>query len=165
MLLKHQSLTKFLIPIREEWKSPNEQIVGVSFTVGKNIIRDNLEQEHISSWSKPGKYWQAKLIMKNLCRANELIKMNRKRLNIFINHFTGHVALRAHLHNLGLVEYKQCRLYDEKREDSIRILCNYPVLVLKRYISWNYFFFNPQELCETKMSSFCSLTLNIGLNL
>jgi hypothetical protein len=63
--------------------SPN-QFVAIPFSVGKNIIKKQLEQKHRDRWTAGTEYRQSKVLMSYPLpsRASELLAMNRSRLRI-----------------------------------------------------------------------------------
>jgi len=75
--------------------------------------------------------------------------MSRKKLNISIGLLTGHVALRAHLFNLGLAERKDC-VYAAKKKRIAFVFC---VTVL------------PLLSLSLSLSLSHSLTLSLSLSL
>jgi hypothetical protein len=78
---------------------PN-QFAAIPFSVGKNLIKKQLEQ----------RYRQSKVLMRYPLpsRANELLAMNRLRLRAASGLLTGHTSLRAHLYKLGHTERQEC---------------------------------------------------------
>ncbi|XP_046145450.1 uncharacterized protein LOC123988743 [Osmia bicornis bicornis] len=143
-------------------ESPVQQIVGVPFVLGKKHIKENLERQHLASWTEETGCRQAKLLIQqpSVGRTNELVAMSRAKIRTCIGLLTGHTTLRAHLHKLGLAEQINCRLCGEEKEDSIHILCRCPVLALKRYRIWGKMFLRPNDLKGAKMSSLRGLVAN-----
>jgi len=146
---------------------PGAPVVGVPFATGKNIIRGWLEKEHLSSWKLTSDCKWSKQLMKSPqhSRTSELLAMSKSRLRLSIGLLTGHVALRSHLHKLGLTESKDCRLCGEESEDSSHILCRCPALSCRRYRLWGSMFTEPGDLAEKRVNSLISLVLNAGLGL
>jgi len=146
---------------------PVAPVVGVPFAMGKNIIRGWSEKEHLNSWKLTSSCKWSKQLMKSPqhSRTNELLAMSKSRLRLGIGLLTGHVALRSHLHKLGLTESKDCRLCGEESEDSSHILCRCPALSCKRYRLWGSMFTEPEDLADKRVSSLISLAQNAGLGL
>ncbi|XP_071572363.1 uncharacterized protein [Temnothorax nylanderi] len=120
-------------------EAPSDQVAGIPFAVGKEIIKSCLKREHLSRWEKLETCRQAKTLMENSRpgRAKELLELTKQKLRMAVGLLTGHSALlRAHLFNLGLAEQKECRLCGDEKEDNVHILCHCPALVCKRYKTW-----------------------------
>ncbi|XP_070529820.1 uncharacterized protein [Cardiocondyla obscurior] len=133
--------------------------VYVPFVIGKRIIRELLEKKHRESWKNEPGCRQAKLLMEQPKpeRTKELLAMSRQELRIGIGLLTRHGTLKAHLHNLGIVEHKKCRLREEENENSIHILCHCPVLAIKRYLFWEKKFTDPEQLKEARVNNLINL--------
>ncbi|XP_070528303.1 uncharacterized protein [Cardiocondyla obscurior] len=144
---------------------PAGRNVYVPFVMEKRIIRKLLEKRHRESWKNEPGCRQAKLLMEQPKpeRTRKLLVMSRQKLRIAIGLLTEHGTLRAHLHNLGIVEHYKCRLCKEENEDSIHILCHCPVLAVKRYLSWKKMFTDPGQLREARVNSLISLANHAGL--
>jgi hypothetical protein len=91
--------------------------------------------------------------------------MNRLRLRAAVGLLTGHTSLRAHLHKLGHTERQECRLCGYEKEDSVHIVCDWPVSACKRYRIWGCMFLKPEDLENVRMSSLLSLVANTELGL
>jgi ribonuclease HI len=80
-----------------------DQFAAVPFSVGKNLIRKQLEQRHRDRWAACPGYRQSKVLMSYLLpsRASELLAMNKSRLRTAVGLLTGHTSLRAHFYKLG----------------------------------------------------------------
>jgi len=146
---------------------PATPAVGVPFATGKKIIKDWLDREHLNSWKLASGCNWSKQLMKSPqhSRSCELLAMNKERLRLGVGLLTGHIALRGHLHRLGLAEIKECRLCGEESEDSSHVLCRCPALSCKRYRLWGKMFIEPRDLAEKRVNSLISLVLNTGLEL
>jgi hypothetical protein len=57
---------------------PPNQFAAVPFSVGRNLIKQQLEQRHRARWTACTGYWQSKVLMRYPLpsRANELLAMN-----------------------------------------------------------------------------------------
>jgi predicted Zn-ribbon and HTH transcriptional regulator len=146
---------------------PSNQFAAIPFSVGKNLIKKQLEQRHRDRWTACTGYRQSKALMRYLLpsRASELLAMNRSRLRIAVGLLTGHTKLRAHLYKLGYTEGQECRLCGYEKEDSIHIVCDCPVLACKGYRILGYMFLKPEDLKKERVSSLLSLVANTGLGL
>jgi predicted Zn-ribbon and HTH transcriptional regulator len=146
---------------------PPDQFVAIPFSVGKNIIKKQLEQRHCDRWTACTGYRQSKVLMSYLLpsRASELLAMNRSRLRAAVGLLTGHTKLRAHLHKLGYTEGQECRLCGYEKEDSVHIVCDCPVLACKRYRILGCMFIKPEDLENVRVSSLLSLVASTGLGL
>jgi hypothetical protein len=140
---------------------------AIPFSVGKNLIKKQLEQRHQDRWTACTGYRQSKVLMSYLLpsRASELLAMNRSRLKIAVGLLPGHTNLRAHLYKLGYTKGQECLLCGYEKEDSVHIVCDCPVLACKRYRILGYMFLKPEDLKNVKVSSLFSLVANIGLGL
>jgi hypothetical protein len=76
---------------------PPNQFAAIPFSVGKNLIRKQLEQRHWARWTTCTGYWQSKVLMRYPLpsRANELLAMNKFKLRAAVGMLTGHTSLRA----------------------------------------------------------------------
>ena len=121
---------------------PPNQSAAIPFSVGKNLIKKQLEQKHQARWTACTGCRQSKVLMRYPLpsKANELLTMNKLRLRAAVGLLTGHTSLRAHLHELGHTERQECRLCGYENEDSVHIVCDCPVLACKRYRIWRYKF-------------------------
>jgi hypothetical protein len=83
---------------------PPDQSAAITFNVGKNLIKKQLEQRHRDRWNACTGYRQSKVLMRYLLpsRASELLAMNRSRLRIAVGLLTGHTNLRAYHSFLSL---------------------------------------------------------------
>jgi hypothetical protein len=81
---------------------PPDQFAAIPFSVGKNLIKKQLEQRHRDRWTACTGYRQSKVLMRNPLpsKANELLAMNKLRFRAVIRLLTGHTSLREHLHKL-----------------------------------------------------------------
>jgi len=104
---------------------PARQVVSVPFAIGKRLIKEFLKREHLVSWGQVQGCRQAKLLLNHPLskRTDELLTMSGKKLNDSIGLLTGHVALRAHLFNLGLAERKDCMAYVVRIKRTVFTFC------------------------------------------
>jgi predicted Zn-ribbon and HTH transcriptional regulator len=146
---------------------PPDQFAAIPFSVGKNLIKKQLEQRHRDRWTACTGYRQSKVLMSYLLpsRASELQAMNRSRLRVAVGLLTGHTKLKAHLHKLGYTEGQECRLCGYEKEDSVHTVCDCPVLACKRYRIFGCMFLKPEDLQNMRVSSLLSLVANTGLGL
>jgi hypothetical protein len=146
---------------------PPNQFAAIPFSVGKNLIKKQLEQRHRDRWTACTGYRQSKVLMSYLLpsRASELLVMNRSRLRAAVGLLTGHTKLRAHLYKLGHTEGQECRLCGYEKEDSVLIVCDWPVLACKRYRIFGCMFLKPEDLQNVRVSSLLSLVANTRLGL
>jgi hypothetical protein len=146
---------------------PPNQFAAILFSVGKNLIKKQLEQRHRARWTACTGCRQSKVLMRYPLtgRANELLAMNKLRLRTAVAPLTGHTSLRAHLHKLGHTERQECRLCGHDKEDSVHIVCDCPVLACKRYRIWGCMFLKPEDVEHLRVSSLLSLVANTGLGL
>jgi hypothetical protein len=61
---------------------PPDQFAAIPFSVGKNLIKNQLEQRHRDRWTACTGYRQSKVLMRYTLpsRANELLVTNKSRL-------------------------------------------------------------------------------------
>jgi hypothetical protein len=146
---------------------PPDQFAAVPFSVGKNLIKKQLEQRHRDRWTACTGYRQSKVLMRYFLpsRVSELLAMNKSRLRVAVGLLTGHTSLRAHLHKPEYTEGQECRLCGHENEDSVHIVCDCPVLACKRYRIWYCMFLKPEDLENVRVSSLLSLVANTGLGL
>jgi hypothetical protein len=146
---------------------PQNQFSAIPFSIGKNLIKKQLEQRHRARWTTCTGYQQSKVLMRYPLpsRANELLAMNKLRLRAAVGLLTGHTSLRAHLHKLGYTERQECRLCGYDKEDSAHIVCDCPVLACKRYRILGYMFLKPEDFENVRVSSLLILVANTGLGL
>jgi hypothetical protein len=144
---------------------PPNQFAAIPFSIGKNLIKKQLEQRHRARWNACTGYWQSKLLMRYplLSRANELLAMNKSRLRTAVGLLTGHTSLRAHLHKLGYTEGQECRMRGHEKEDSVHVVCDCLVLACKRYRILGCKFLKPEDLENMRVSSLLSPVINTGL--
>jgi hypothetical protein len=88
---------------------PPNQFAAIPFSVGKNLIKKQLEQRHWTRWTACTGYRQSKMLMRYPLpsTASELLAMNKLRLRDAIGLLTGHTSLRAHLYTLGHTRRQQ----------------------------------------------------------
>ena len=91
--------------------------------------------------------------------------MSKLRFRAAVGLLTGHASVRAHLYKLGHTERQKFRLCGYETEDSVRIVCDCPVLACKRYRILSYMFLKPEDLENVRVSSLLSLVANTGLGL
>jgi hypothetical protein len=141
---------------------PPNQSAALPFSVGKNLVKKQLEQRHQARWAACAAYQQSKVLMRYPLpsRTNELLAMNGLRLRAAVGLLTGHTSLRAHLH-----KQQECRLCGYGKEDSVHIVCNCRVLACKRYRILGCMFLKPEDLENVRVSSLLSLVANTGLGL
>jgi hypothetical protein len=146
---------------------PPHQFAAMPFSVGKNLIKKQLEQRHRDRWTACTGYRQSKVLMRYLqpSRASELLAMNRSRLRVAVGLLTGHTKLRAQLYKLGYTEGQECRLGGYDKEDIVHIVCDCPVLTCERYRILGCMFLKPEDLENVRLSSLLSLVANTGLGL
>jgi hypothetical protein len=89
---------------------PPDQFAAIRFSVGKNLIKKQLEQRHRTRWITCTGYRQSEVLMRYSLpsRANELLAMNKLRLRAAIGLLIGHTSLRAHFHKPGHTERQEC---------------------------------------------------------
>jgi hypothetical protein len=87
----------------DKYEVPPNQCAAIPFSVGKNLIKKQLEQRHQCRCTG---YRQSKVLMTYLLpsRASELLAMNKSRLRTAVGLLTGHTSVRAHLYKLGYTE-------------------------------------------------------------
>jgi hypothetical protein len=109
---------------------PLNQFTAIPFSVGKKLIKKQLELEHQARWTASANRRQSKMLMRYPLpgRANELLARSRLRLRAAVGLLTGLTTLRAHLYKLGHTERQECWLCGYDKEDSVRIVCHCPVL-------------------------------------
>ena len=78
---------------------PPNQFTAIPFSVGKKLIKKQLELKHQARWAACTGCRQSKMPLPS--RANELLAMNRLRLRAAAGLLTGHTSQRAHLYKLG----------------------------------------------------------------
>jgi hypothetical protein len=63
---------------------PPDQFAAIPFSVGKNLIKKQLEQRHRARWNDCTGYRQSKVLMRYPLpsRASELLAMNKLRLKL-----------------------------------------------------------------------------------
>jgi hypothetical protein len=146
---------------------PPDQFAAIPFSVGKNLIKKQLEQRHRARWTACTRCRQSKVLIRYPLpsRANELLAMSKLRLRAAVGLLTGHTGLRAHLYKLGHTERQGCRLCAFDKEDSVHTVCHCPVLACKRYRIWGSMFLKPEDLENVRVSSLLSLVANTGLGL
>jgi hypothetical protein len=85
---------------------PPNQLTAIPFSVGKNLIKKQLEQTHRARWTACSGCRQCKVLLRYPLpsRANELLAMSKLRLRAAVGLLTGDTSLRGHLHNLGHTE-------------------------------------------------------------
>jgi hypothetical protein len=98
-------------------------------------------------------------------KAYELLTMNKLRLRAAVGLLTGHASLRTNLHKVGHTEKQECRLCGYEKEDSVHIVCDFPVLACKRYRIWGRMFLQSEELEKVSVGNLLSLVANTGLGL
>lgn len=65
-------------------------------------------------------------------RAKELLALGRDNLRTTRGLLTGYNTLRSHQKVIGNTNQDLCRLCEEKKEDSIHVICECPILAIKR---------------------------------
>jgi hypothetical protein len=77
---------------------PPNQFPAIPFSVGKNLIKKQLEQKHRARWNVCTRYRQSKVLMRYPLpgRASKLLAMNNFRLRAAVGLLTGLTSLRAH---------------------------------------------------------------------
>jgi hypothetical protein len=75
----------------------------ISISVGKKLIKKDLDLEHQARWTACTGCRQSKTLMRKplSSRAIELLAMSKLRLRAAVGLLTGHATLRAHLYKLG----------------------------------------------------------------
>jgi hypothetical protein len=89
---------------------PPNQFAAIPFSVGKNILKKQLEQRHRARWTACTGCQQSKVLMRYplTSRANELLAISKLRLRAAVGLLTGYMTLRAHLHKLAHTERQEC---------------------------------------------------------
>jgi hypothetical protein len=80
---------------------PPDQFTSIPFSVGKNLIKKQLEQRHRDRWNVCTGYRQSKVLMSYLqpSRASELLAMNRSRLRVAVGpHKTEGASVQTWIH-------------------------------------------------------------------
>jgi hypothetical protein len=146
---------------------PPKQFVAIPFSVGKNLIKTQLELKHQAKWIACTGCRQSKVLMRYRLpsKASELLAMSKLRLRAAVGLLTGHTSLRAHLHKLGHTQRQECRLCGHDKEDSVHMVCDCPALACKRYRILGCIFLKPEDLENVRVSSLLSLVANTGLGL
>ena len=146
--------------------SPN-QFTAISFSVGKKLIKKQLELRLQARWTACTSCRQSKMLMRYPLpgRANELLAMSRLRLRASVGLLTGHTTLKVHLYKLGHTERQECRLCEHDKDDCVYIVYDCPVLACKRYRILGCMFLKPEDLKNVRVSSLLSLVTNTGLGL
>jgi ribonuclease HI len=82
---------------------PPNHFAAMPFSVGKNVIKKQMEQKHRARWTACTGYRQSKVLKRYPLpsRANQFLTINKLRLRAAVGLLTGHTSLRAHLHKLG----------------------------------------------------------------
>jgi ribonuclease HI len=77
---------------------PPNQFAAIPYSVGKNLIKKQLEQRHWARWIACTGWRQSEVLMRYplTSRANELLAMSKLRLRAAVGLLTGHTTLRAH---------------------------------------------------------------------
>lgn len=72
--------------------------IRLPFGMGKAIMKNMINQEHLSRWKKCEGCRRSKLMIKqpSTSRTNGLLAMNRLKLGTTIGLLTGHIALKVH---------------------------------------------------------------------
>jgi hypothetical protein len=146
---------------------PPDQLAAIPFSVGRNLMKKQLEQRHRDRWAACAGYRQSKVLMRYFLpsRASELLAMNKSRLRTAVGLLTGHTSLRAHLYKLGHTEGQECRLCEYEKEDSVHIVCDCPILACTKYRILRCMFLKPEDLENVRVSRILSLVANTGLGL
>jgi ribonuclease HI len=81
---------------------PLDQFAALCCSVGKNLIKKQLEQRHRDRWTACTGYRQSTVLMRYPLpsRASELLAMNKLRLRVAVGLLTGHTSLRHICTNL-----------------------------------------------------------------
>jgi predicted Zn-ribbon and HTH transcriptional regulator len=121
---------------------PPNQFAAIPFSVGKNLIKKQLEQRHLARWTTCTGYQQSKVLMRHPLpsRANKLLAMKKLDSRAPVGLLTSHTSLRAHLYKLRHTKRQECRLCGYDKEDNVHIVCDCPVLACKRYRILGYVF-------------------------
>ena len=82
---------------------PPNQFTAIPFSVGRNVIKKQLEQRHHARWTACTGCRQSKMMMRFSLptRANQLLAKSKLRLRAAVGLLTDHTSLWAHLHKLG----------------------------------------------------------------
>jgi hypothetical protein len=91
--------------------------------------------------------------------------MSKLRFRAAVGLLTGHTTVRAHLYKTGHTERQECRLCGYNKEDTVHIVCQYPVLTCKRYRVWGSMFLKPEDVEKVRVGNLLSLVDNAGLGL
>jgi hypothetical protein len=97
-------LSTYLLPLE-----PN-QFTIIPFSVGKKLIKKQLELKHQGSWAACTGCRQFKVLMRHPLpsRANELLALSKLIFRAAVGLSTGHTSLS--LYKLGHAEWQECRL-------------------------------------------------------
>jgi hypothetical protein len=105
---------------------PPNHFTAIPFSVGKNLIKKQLELRLPVRWTACTGYRQSKVLMRYPLpsKADELLVMSKLRLGAAVGLLTGHTNLRAHLYKLGHTEWQECRLcgYDKVYTFCVTVL-------------------------------------------
>jgi hypothetical protein len=112
---------------------PPNQFTAIPFSVGKKLIKKPLELRHQARCTAYTGCQQSEVLMRYPLpsRSSELLAMSKLRLRAAVVLLTGHTSLRVHLYKLGHAEQQECRLCRYDKENSVHIVCDCPVVVVK----------------------------------
>jgi hypothetical protein len=143
----------------------SNQFTAIPFSVGRKLIKQQLELGHQTRCTACAGYRQSKMLMRYPLpsRADELLAISKLRLRVAAGLLTGHTGLRAHLYKPGHRERQECRLCGYDKEDNVHTVCDCPVLACKSCRIWGSMFLKPEDLEKARMGSLLSLVANTGL--
>jgi len=97
----------------------------ISFHLGQvEVIRSHLRQEHLNRWKTCKGCCQCMTLMSEPLpsRTEELQAVSRQKLRVAVGLLPGHRIPRAHMFKLGLTQWQDCWLCEDKRENSVHWL-------------------------------------------
>jgi hypothetical protein len=128
-----------------QWKSSKYYIFCL--VVGKEAIRTHFRQKHLNRWKACEGFSQSKMLMSEPLpsRAKELQTTSRWKLKVAVGLLTVHTTLSTCMLKLRLIEWQDCRLCGDEKEDSEHVVNHCPALACKRYRTLGCMFLKPND--------------------
>ena len=124
-----------------------EPAVGVPCCVGREIIRDWLRNQHLTSWRSTEGCRQARALLGDSLRGDLaacIVNLSRREAKLVTQILTGHGTLKYHQHKLGLSTSPNCRGCEALEESSLHVLC--PAYARARRTLLGAAFLEPQQI-------------------
>jgi hypothetical protein len=143
-----------------------EPALGVSRQDLRNRINRWLVNQHWRRWGSLGNTQrQARELISgpSLGTKARLLSFNRMQSRVVTGFLTGHNTLTRHIHLMGLIDRRLCRMCGAEDETSAHILCQCEALASLRHAYLGSFFLEPQNIKNVSLGAIWNFGKAAGL--